>query len=304
MRSISSNWNVLITDITSGSIVGGASNASEPTHTDTTATFNTNLVSPGDSITYTITVANQGSIDAVLKNIEVNTGSNEAIEFETSGIEEGDILLKETTDELYVKVTYSDSVTSQPTNTTSTITVTLNYEQSVGGVVETDNIVYAYHTDQRTIGESTVTDGVSDYTSLSSYQEGKTFFLKYELDSANVIQKAWACQKFPSITEPICVQGGSADYWSSNQNILTELSNNAAFTGAGGSCDWSSSNAYCYSGALRVSAYSDGYGYAGDASADCFVYSDGLAICLRGVAVAQPKSKNLESNILPLGKIF
>ena len=79
--SISSEWKVLITDITSGSIVGGASNAAEPTHTETTATFSTNLISPGDSITYTITVANQGSIDAVLKNIEVNTGNNEAIEF-------------------------------------------------------------------------------------------------------------------------------------------------------------------------------------------------------------------------------
>ena len=128
--SISSNFNVLITDITSGSIVGSASNASEPTHTDTTATFSTNLVSPGDSITYTIRVENRGNIDAVLTGIEVNTGNNDAIEFITSGIEEGDVLLKETTDELKVKVTYSNSVTGQPSNTTSTITVTLNYEQA------------------------------------------------------------------------------------------------------------------------------------------------------------------------------
>ena len=133
--NISSNWRVLITDITNGSIVGGASNATEPTHTETTATFNTNLVSPGDSITYTITVANQGSIDATLSSIDVNTGNNDAIEFETSGIEEGDSLLQGASDELYVKVTYSNSVTSQPENTTSTITVTLNYEQSTGGVV-------------------------------------------------------------------------------------------------------------------------------------------------------------------------
>ena len=278
--NISSNWNVLITDITSGSIVGGASNASEPTHTDTTATFSTNLISPGDSITYTITVANQGSIDAVLKNIEVNTGSNEAIEFETSGIEEGDILLKETTDELYVKVTYSDSVTSQPENTTSTITVTLNYEQSAGGVVETDNIVYAYHTDQRTIGESTVTDGVTDYTSLSSYQSGKTYFLKYELDSSNVIQNAWACGKFPSLAEPVCVQGGSADYWASNQTILTELSNNTTFTGAGGSCGLDISSAYCASGALKVDAYSGGRAGAGGVFAGCYVDSDDRAHCV------------------------
>ncbi len=128
--NISSNFNVLITDITSGSIVGGASNATEPTYTNTTATFNTNLVSPGDSITYKITVENQGSIDATLSSIDVNTGSNDAIVFETSGIKEGDNLLKEQSDELYVKVTYNSSVTSQPTNTNSTITVTLNYTQA------------------------------------------------------------------------------------------------------------------------------------------------------------------------------
>ena len=133
--SISSNFSVLITDITSGSIVGGASNATEPTHTNTTATFSTNLTSPGDSITYTITVENQGSIDATLSSIDVNTGNNPAIEFETSGIKEGDNLLQGESDELYVKVSYSNSVTSQPENTSSTIIVTLNYEQSAGGVV-------------------------------------------------------------------------------------------------------------------------------------------------------------------------
>ena len=128
--SISSNFNVLITDITSGSIVGGASNASEPTHTDTTATFKNNLTSPGDSITYTITVENRGNIDATLTEIDVNTGNNDAIEFETSGINEGDNLLQNESDELYVTVTYSNSVTSQSENISSTITVTLTYEQA------------------------------------------------------------------------------------------------------------------------------------------------------------------------------
>ena len=134
--NISSNWRVLITDITSGDVVGDASNATEPTHTETTATFSTNLVSPGDSITYTITVANQGSIDAVLRSIDVNTGSNDAIKVVTSGIEEGDILLKETTDELKIKVSYDSSVTSQPSTMTSTITVTLNYEQATPTDIE------------------------------------------------------------------------------------------------------------------------------------------------------------------------
>ena len=130
--NISSNFLVRITDIQSTVLNGQASDAITPTYTDTTATFHTNLVSPGDAMRYDITVANEGNIDAVLDSIEVNTGSNDAITFETSGIKEGDALLKSTTDVLTVIVRYNSSVTSQPENTESTITVTLNYGQSDG----------------------------------------------------------------------------------------------------------------------------------------------------------------------------
>ncbi len=130
--NISSNFLVRITDIQSTVLNGQASDAQTPSHTDTTATFKTNLVSPGDAMRYDITVANEGSIDAVLNSIDVNTGSNDAITFETSGIKEGDALLKSTTDVLTVIVRYNSSVTSQPESTESTITVTLNYGQSDG----------------------------------------------------------------------------------------------------------------------------------------------------------------------------
>ena len=167
--NISSNFNVLITDITSGSIVGGASNATDPSYTDTTATFSTNLVSPGDSITYTITVENQGTIDATLSSIDVNTGNNPAIEFETSGIEEGDNLLQGESDELYVKVSYSNSVTSQPENTNSTITVTLNYEQATGGIVPGE--------DSTSIGGQEVEIvSTGDGLYIDSYEEGKYIY--------------------------------------------------------------------------------------------------------------------------------
>ena len=124
----------------------------------------------------------------------------------------------------------------------------------------------------------------SDYTDYAimlngEWGSGKTYFLKYELDSSNVIQNAWACGKFPSLAEPVCVQGGSADYWASNQTILTELSNNTTFTGAGGSCGLDSSGAYCASGALKVEAYSNGRAGAGGAFAGCYVDSGGGAIC-------------------------
>ena len=130
--NISSNFLVRITDIQSTVLNGQASDAQTPSHTETTATFKTNLVSPGDAMRYDITVANEGSIDAVLNSIDVNTGENDAITFETSGIKEGDALLKSTTDVLTVIVRYNSSVISQPESTESTITVTLNYGQSDG----------------------------------------------------------------------------------------------------------------------------------------------------------------------------
>ncbi|CCY46807.1 unknown [Firmicutes bacterium CAG:822] len=45
--NITSNWSVKITDIQSKVVSGTPTNASEPTHTDTTATFRTTLTSPG-----------------------------------------------------------------------------------------------------------------------------------------------------------------------------------------------------------------------------------------------------------------
>ena len=74
--NIASNFLVKITDIQSTVQSGSASDAQEPTHDNTTATFKTNLVSPGDSMKYDITVENQGNIDAVLESIEVNDGNN------------------------------------------------------------------------------------------------------------------------------------------------------------------------------------------------------------------------------------
>ena len=133
--NIASNFLVRITDIQSTVQSGSATNAVEPSYTDITATFKTNLVSPGDSMKYDITVSNEGSIDAALENIEVNTKENEAITFETSGIENGDKLEASQTDILTVIVSYNSSVTSQPENTNSTITVTLNYKQDDETVV-------------------------------------------------------------------------------------------------------------------------------------------------------------------------
>ena len=133
--NISSEWKVLITDIQSSVLAGAATDAEEPSHTETTATFKTNLVSPGDSMQYDITVENQGDIDAVLESIDVNTSDNEAILFETTGIKRGDKLLPDESDILTVIVTYNPEITDQPSNLNATVTVTLNYVQDDGSIL-------------------------------------------------------------------------------------------------------------------------------------------------------------------------
>ncbi len=133
--NITSNWDIEITNIESKNIVGSASNSSDPTYSGLTATFNTNLVSPGDSITYDITVTNKGSLDATLKKINLSDPNNDAIIFKTSGLKEGGTLVSGNSAVLSIKVTYDSSVTTQPDNLTGNITATLEFEQNFSGTV-------------------------------------------------------------------------------------------------------------------------------------------------------------------------
>jgi len=128
--NINSNWDISITNVESKNIVGGASNAEDPTWDKLTATFKTNLVSPGDSIEYDVTVENKGTLNAKLDKITLSDTKNPAIIFTSSGITEGEVLNAGSTAVLTVKVEYDQSVTSQPKDKTSSLGVTLDYSQS------------------------------------------------------------------------------------------------------------------------------------------------------------------------------
>ena len=130
--NISTSWNISITDITTSNKVGSASVSGTPSYDGLTASFNTNLVLPGDSITYNIKVENKGNLNAKLNKIALKKDNNSAILFETSGIKEGDVLKQGAYTTLSIKVTYSNSVTSQPTNLDASLTVTLDFVQSDG----------------------------------------------------------------------------------------------------------------------------------------------------------------------------
>ena len=132
--SITSSWNIKITNVEVSNTVGDASDGEGTTFEDLTATINSNLVSPGDSITYDVTVRNDGNLDAVLTNINLSESTNPAISFSTSNLEAGDEL--QTGEEAILKVTITyNNVTSQPENTSASLNVTLTYEQKGSGTI-------------------------------------------------------------------------------------------------------------------------------------------------------------------------
>ena len=132
--NITSNWSVKITDIQSKIVSGTPANASDPAHTDTTATFSTTLTSPGDTMQYDVTVSNEGDIDAKLDKITIPESTNPAIGFEVKGIEEGSLLRSKETAILTVIVKYNN-VTEQPSDLTADLEVTLDYSQAPEGYV-------------------------------------------------------------------------------------------------------------------------------------------------------------------------
>lgn len=128
--TITSNWDVKITNIEVTDLTGSATKAEEPTFTSTSATFKTNLVSPSDSMTYEVTVANDGNIPAKLDDITITDANNPAILFQVTGISENDVLGEHSTATFDVKVTYNPDIQSQPENLQSTLKIDLNYIQN------------------------------------------------------------------------------------------------------------------------------------------------------------------------------
>lgn len=133
--SISSKWEVKFTSMSNGTAVGSATNKTPATFTSTTTTFDVELVSPGDSMTYEIIVSNTGTLDAKLDSIVglPTSSTGDAIIYTVSGVNEGDVLTAGSTDTITIKVEYDSSVETQPTadQLSKTLSVTLNYVQSV-----------------------------------------------------------------------------------------------------------------------------------------------------------------------------
>ena len=137
--NIASSWKVVFTDITQVSKTSGVEIKEEPKASETTATFNVGLTSPGDSIEYKITVANQGTIDAIIESITASETGSDAIKFEIKNIKAGDILTRNTSTTFNVIISYDENITSQPSTLENKLTVDIKYVQNLGQDITTGN---------------------------------------------------------------------------------------------------------------------------------------------------------------------
>ena len=92
--NITSNWDVEITKAEVGEIGGKAENGNGPTFDSLSATMEASFYTPGDYITYDLTVSNLGTLDAVLDSIKINLEDQDVILFNVEGLTSGEELLK------------------------------------------------------------------------------------------------------------------------------------------------------------------------------------------------------------------
>ena len=130
--NITAQWKITFTNIEEGKMVGAETNV-EPSYTATTATFDVDLLYPGASAQYLLTVENQGSIDAKLINVdgidEANAETPTDVKYSIDARSD-DSLPSGSKKDYIVTVTWDADATEIPETKTKTATITLNYEQA------------------------------------------------------------------------------------------------------------------------------------------------------------------------------
>ncbi len=121
-------WDVKIINIATQEFSEGC-DPGDPQYTNTSITFNSKLVKPGDSITYEVTIENAGTIDAKLDNIifQEQSDGSPAINYVTTEVAHELKAGEQTT--FTVKVEYIKDTTEVPSVKTRTITGIVEYVQ-------------------------------------------------------------------------------------------------------------------------------------------------------------------------------
>ena len=161
---VSSNWEILITNVTEGVVTGDAESTKAPTWDKLTANMESNLYQKGDSIEYIITIENRGTLDAKLENINNNIEKeNKAILITFSGYTKGEKLLKGESTQIKVKMEYNPNFVGIPEIGETKTSIELNYIQAEGGTITP---VQGY-----LVTYDCTTNGKEDCTNYNEYLE-------------------------------------------------------------------------------------------------------------------------------------
>ncbi len=128
------SWDIKFTEIKELNMTG-ATSVNTPSVSGTTATFEVNLEYPGATAVYQITVANQGTINAILDDITGLEATNSSepldLQYTVSEILNNDTLNAGETKSFKITVTWVSSSEAVPT-ISKTATIGLNYIQNTG----------------------------------------------------------------------------------------------------------------------------------------------------------------------------
>ena len=132
--NISANWDVRISNITEGSLVGATPKTAAIVGNDNlSATFDIDLKYPGASATYIVTIQNAGTIDAILETVSGVDTANSAEPTDliySINATEGDLLASGTSKDYSVTVQWKENGTQVPNVQSKSATITLNYLQN------------------------------------------------------------------------------------------------------------------------------------------------------------------------------
>lgn len=128
---ITSSWDVHIEDIAVNNVTLDAKNIKANVgQNNLSATFQAELVSPGSSVTYDVTVKNGGTLDAKLESIVFTGSDNDAIVASYAGINQNDVIKAGESQTFTITVKFNESYTYTPENTTGSVTTNLTYVQA------------------------------------------------------------------------------------------------------------------------------------------------------------------------------
>ena len=177
---VTSNWNILITNVTDGEASGSAENATKPSWKDTSASMEANLYDKGDAMEYDVTIENKGTIDAKLNDILTNlqNSNSDAVIITFSGYTKGEVLQAGGSKLIHVKIEYNPEYEGGETSSEVTIDFEYTQDNKSEDIPDTYLLTYDYRTNggERVDSEGEyLTSGSNVDLSNVAYKQGWRF---------------------------------------------------------------------------------------------------------------------------------